>query len=183
MIKKILPVLALCLCIFACENEPLEGEFVTDDTTMDEGSDTDDTNTDDDTDAVVSFNADIDGVAVNPNSLTAFSVESGGVTSINIGGVNAASGASLTLTFNAALEAGTYEFNSLPLPGNTVLNYAPDPSDGTLLYSSEAGGTFVITEVTAEGRYTGTFEVTLSVITDPSIPAVEVTNGTFIVQL
>jgi hypothetical protein len=183
MIKKILPVLALCICIFACDNEPLEGEFITDDTTMDEGSDTDDSDTDGDTDGTVSFNADVDGVTVNPDSLTAFSIESGGVTSINIGGVNTASGASMTLTFNAALEAGTYEFNSLPLPGNTILTYAPDPSDATLIYSSEAGGTFVISEVTAEGRFTGTFSATLSVSTDPSIPGVEVTNGAFIVQL
>ncbi|WP_420379327.1 DUF6252 family protein [Gilvibacter sp.] len=330
MIKKILPVLALCLCIFACENEPLEGEFVTDDTTVDGGgmgdgggdsTDPDPTagtfsakvdgvdffasgtnvvagisigtyaiaardnvtgdeilitvetptlgelpfnfetgstvgaaydptfDDDDpessayvalgeaDTPGVITltelnldsgqtsgtfsftakrevfnddgeiveefveitegefsdvfytgdlggtddnvFKADLDGTELGATTILVSTVEFAGETVLTISGINDTTNQVLGLQFNLALTPGTYEFESLPSPGATIMTYNPDAADPSVVFGSQSGGSLTITEITADGRYIGTFELTLQNFIDPAAPTIEVTNGEF----
>ncbi|WP_435578652.1 DUF6252 family protein [Gilvibacter sp.] len=334
MIKKILPILAICLCIFACDNEPLEGEFVTDDTTMD-GGDTDgdgggdttdpdptagtfsakvdgadffasgtnvsagisigtyaiaarDNTTgdeilitvesptlgeipfnfgtgptvggaydpafdDDDPDesaylsvgeadspGVINiteldltagqtsgtfsftakrevfndageiveefveitegmftdvfytgdlggtddniFKADLDGTELGATTILVSTVEFAGETVLTISGINDTTNQVLGLQFNLDLTPGTYEFESLPSPGATIMTYNPDAADPSVVFGSQSGGNFTITEITADGRYIGTFELILQNFVDPAAPTIEVTNGEFDVK-
>ena len=125
------------------------------------------------------FTADIAGVPLNENSVLVSTIEAGGVTTINVSGINSDTGQVLGLSFNMDLVAGTYEFESLPSTGATLMTYTPDAGDPTVVYNAQAGGNFTITEITADGRYIGTFELTLEVLIDPTVPTIEVTNGVF----
>lgn len=125
------------------------------------------------------FTADLDGTALGATTILVTTVEFAGETVISVSGINDTTNQIFGLQFDLDLTPGTYEFDGLPSPGATIITYTPNSAEPTEVYNSESGGTFTITEVTAGGRYIGTFELTLVNFVDPLQPTISVTNGVF----
>ena len=125
------------------------------------------------------FNADIDGVAFNPDAVNALEVTFQGSTTISITALNNATNQNIGITLPGDITTGTFDFSSLPLPGSIVGQYVPDLGGGSTTYSS-IDGTITINSVdTAAGTISGTFQFTAGDFTGQDPTTFEITNGTF----
>ncbi|MCF6308093.1 MAG: DUF6252 family protein [Flavobacteriaceae bacterium] len=129
-----------------------------------------------------SFSADIDGEALNPNSITSLELTIGGNTTIFVTATNNSTAQSVSLTFPGDPTVGTHELSSFS--GDYTGSYNPSLGGGTNLYTSNPG-TVTITSYDAVAKtMEGTFEFTAKRL-DPNDPDITyiVSNGEFSVAI
>ncbi len=124
--------------------------------------------------------ADIDGTSLNANSVTAFSIEFQGITSISVSAINNSTFSNIGLTLPADIEVGTYDFDSFPLPGAIIGQYNIDlGGSNPKSYSSQDGSITISSYDVNAGTMEGTFNFTAGDFTGQDPASFEITNGAF----
>jgi len=129
-----------------------------------------------------SFSADIDGEALNPDSITSLELSIGGNTTISITATNNSTTKSVSLTFPGDPTVGTHELSSFF--GDYKGSYNPSLGGNTNIYTSNPG-TVIITSYDAVAKtMEGTFEFTAKRL-DPNDPDITyiISNGEFSVDI
>lgn len=127
------------------------------------------------------FNADIDGVAFNPDAITATEVTFQGQTTISISAINNSTNQNIGISFPGDTTAGTYDFSALPTSGAIVGQYNPDLGNGSSYVSVD--GTITIDSIdTVAGTAEGTFVFTAGDFLGQDPTTYAITNGTFSVE-
>lgn len=132
-----------------------------------------------------SFEANVDGVAFNPNAVLAINQAFMGETNTNISAINNATNTIMGLRFPSDITVGTYElsggFNS-EYQGSYTTNAGSGTDAGVFISES---GTLTITNINnSQGLVEGTFNFVASpFIPDGSNASFEITNGSFSVEL
>jgi hypothetical protein len=127
------------------------------------------------------LNVDIDGTAFNPDAVTGIRVTFQGQNSITISAIKNSTSETVGITLPGDISPGTYNFDSLPLPGAIIAQYSI--SGGNQVFVSIDGSITIDTFDEAAGVITGTFEFTAGdfLMQDPTTYAF--TNGEFDVEL
>ncbi len=130
-----------------------------------------------------SFEAEVDGVAMNPDAINAVEITFQGETTISITALNNTTNQNIGISIPADTEVGTYEFSSFPTSGAIVGQYNPDlGGSGSTAYSSIDGTITITAYDTAAGTMEGTFEFTAGDFTGQNPETYEITNGVFSVE-
>jgi len=126
------------------------------------------------------FNADVDGVTLDPQFVSTDILPLDEST-VRITGLNTSTVGSLTIFFPSEIEVGIYEFTETQVEGAPTATYSPDGS-GTVF--SSVVGTLTVTFSNPEtGAIDGTFEFSAEDNSGQNNTVYEITNGTFSIVL
>ncbi len=129
------------------------------------------------------LSADVDGAAMNPDAVTAIQVSLGGNTSIGISATNSTTLQNIGISLPADIEVGTYDFDSLPLPGSIIGQYSPELGSGSTQFVSIDGTITISAYDPVAGTMEGTFEFTAGDFLGQDPTTYQITNGSFSVEI
>jgi len=124
------------------------------------------------------FNAEIDGVAYDPDSIIGILTNVGGNDVININTNDNAAGSSLGITVPLDITTGVFNFSPVPNFMEPNVQYIPDINDGTVVFVSDDDGIIEITlHDIANNRIEGTFNFLGDIFPVPSGNSMEFTGA------
>lgn len=128
--------------------------------------------------------AKIDGTDFNPEAVTALEITFQGQTTISISGLSNSTNQNIGITFPADLTVGTYDFDSLPLPGSVIAQYNPNLGGSQTTVFVSIDGSLTITEIDdTAGTIAGSFFFTAGDFIGQDDTTYEITEGTFTVSI
>jgi len=129
------------------------------------------------------FAAEVDGVALDPDALSAIETSLLGDTIITISATNNTTLQNIGITLPGDITVGTHDFTSLPLPGSIVAQYSPVLGGGTVPFVSIDGTITITAYDPTTGIMEGTFEFTAGDFLGQDPTTFEITSGVFSVEI
>ncbi len=126
--------------------------------------------------------ANVDGEALNADSVTAIEIDLLGNTTLTITAINNTTNQNIALSMPADITVGTHDFDSFPSIGAIIGQYTPNLGGGDESYVSLDGTITVTSYDTVSGLMEGNFEFTARDLLSNDDTIYSITNGIFSVE-
>ena len=126
--------------------------------------------------------ANVDGVALNADSVTAIEIDLLGNTTLTISAINNTTNQNIALSMPSDITVGTHNFDSFPSIGAIIGQYTPNLGGGDESYFSLDGTITVTSYDTVSGIMEGSFEFTAGDFLGMDDTSYSITNGNFSVE-